>query len=292
MASTSHGLRSARYAHGASERQTIDFGFREVPYEEKQGMVGEVFRRVADSYDIMNDLMSAGVHRLWKDHMVRVLRPMPGARVLDVAGGTGDIAFRIVRAMDAARHGATGSAPSWDAAYSTPQSSEPRGSGCVVVCDINPSMIEAGKRRAPPTQPGGTTLEWAVGNAEALPFEDASFDAYTIAFGLRNVTDRDAALREARRVLKPGGRFMCAEFSHVANPALRAAYNLYSFQVIPLLGRVVAGDGDSYQYLVESIARFPEPEVLSEMMRDAGFDCVSYERLSGGIVALHSGFAL
>jgi 2-methoxy-6-polyprenyl-1,4-benzoquinol methylase len=226
----------------------------------------------------MNDLMSGGLHRLWKDHLVHeTLRPFSGQRHLDVAGGTGDVGFRVLRAIRKAE--AQSKAP------------EP---GSVVVCDISPEMLEEGKKKAEQASDLARDkgLSFVEGNAESLSFPDASFDSYTIAFGIRNVTDRDAALREAYRVLKPGGRFLCLEFSHITQPGLREAYDLYSFNVIPRIGGLVANDTESYQYLVESIRKFPDQEAFAGMIKAAGFRAVTYENLNLGLVAMHSGFKL
>ncbi len=244
---------------------TTHFGFRTVDADEKAGLVHGVFTRVASRYDIMNDLMSAGVHRLWKDAMMDWLAPRPGQRLLDVAGGTGDIAFRFLkRAGEGAQ---------------------------ATVLDLTESMLTEGRARAEAAQMQAA-LDWVVGDAMSLPFPDNSFDVYTISFGIRNVTDIPAALREACRVLRPGGRLMVLEFSQLPNPALQKAYDLYSFNVIPVMGQVVAGDRDSYQYLVESIRRFPDQESFAAMIRAAGFDMVKYRNLSMGIAALHSGWKL
>lgn len=235
------------------------FGFTPVAEDERQTRVNQVFDRVSARYDLMNDLMSVGIHRLWKREFVARLRPRPGERILDLAGGTGDIALRL------RRH--------------TQQ---------ITVCDINPSMLNEGRKRA--LDAGLITgIEWTCGNAESLPFPDQSFDAVTIAFGLRNVTHIDRALAEIRRVLKYGGRFFCLEFSHVALPGLDTLYDRWSFDVIPRLGGWITGDAASYQYLVESIRRFPAQLELVEMMRAARIALPRYSNLSGGIVAIHSG---
>ena len=244
---------------------TASFGFRDVPANAKAGMVRQVFDSVAASYDRMNDLLSLGVHRLWKDAMVDALVPRAGMRIVDVAGGTGDIAFRI-----AGRLG---------------------GEADIVACDINHGMLDVGRDRA--VDRGilrGVT--WVVGDAEALPFPDRSFDAYTIAFGLRNVTRIDKALRDAHRVLKPGGRFLCLEFSRVTVPLLGAIYERYSSVALPALGGLVAGDRESYRYLHESIRRHPPQEELAAMMVEAGFARAGWRDMTGGIVALHGGWRI
>jgi demethylmenaquinone methyltransferase/2-methoxy-6-polyprenyl-1,4-benzoquinol methylase len=223
--------------------------------------VREVFSSVARNYDLMNDLMSAGVHRLWKDAMVEWLNPRPGWRVLDVAGGTGDIALRIVRAVRGVE---------------------------ITVCDINPDMLAEGVRRAK----GEGAIRWIAGDAEALPVPNASFDAYTIAFGIRNVTHIDKALAEARRVLKPGGRFLCLEFSQVQAPGLDFLYDKFSFNVLPALGQIVAGDGEAYRYLVESIRRFPPQAAFAKMIEQAGLSRVQFRNLTGGIAAMHSAWRI
>jgi demethylmenaquinone methyltransferase/2-methoxy-6-polyprenyl-1,4-benzoquinol methylase len=238
------------------------FGFQQVAEGERQGLVNAVFARVANRYDLMNDLMSGGVHRLWKNDLINWLAPSKGTpqALLDVAGGTGDIARRF---LDAG-HGASS----------------------VTVLDISGEMLEAGRARH------GERMRFVQGNAEALPFPDKSFDAYTIAFGIRNVTHIEAALAEAFRVLKRGGRFVCLEFSEVRTPMVDKAYDAWSFHVIPRLGELVASDGDAYRYLVESIRRFPRQERFAEMIRAAGFERVQFRNLSSGIAALHSGWRL
>jgi demethylmenaquinone methyltransferase/2-methoxy-6-polyprenyl-1,4-benzoquinol methylase len=249
---------------GSETSGEADFGYRRVRAEEKARLVRQVFDSVADRYDLMNDLMSGGIHRLWKAELVDRLAPRAGQEFLDVAGGTGDIALRILRRAGGAR---------------------------VTVCDINESMLRHGRDRA--IDAGRLAgIGWVAGDAEALPFTDASLDGYTIAFGLRNVTDIDGALVEARRVLKPGGHFLCLEFSRVEAPLLGRLYDLYSFAVLPLLGQVVAGDREAYQYLAESIRRFPPQQELAERMTAAGLGRVSYRNLTGGIAAIHSGWRL
>lgn len=243
--------------------ETADFGFRTVPREAKKPMVRAVFDSVAPRYDLMNDLMSLGIHRVWKREFVAALDPRPRAMLLDLAGGTGDIAF------------------GWRA----------RGGGPVVLSDINPAMLSVGRERAHARGPmGGVGL--LVADAERLPLPDRTVDRVSIAFGLRNCTDKDAVLAEARRVLKPGGRFLCLEFSRVQVAALSPLYDAWSFQVLPRLGRVVAGDADSYQYLAESIRTFPDQDALAAMMRRAGLSRVTWRNLSGGIAAIHAGWRL
>jgi len=244
------------------------FGFETVPLGQKQGRVNEVFHSVARRYDIMNDLMSGGLHRLWKNALVSWLRPPKGSttwRHLDVAGGTGDVAFRI---LDAAGQGAD-----------------------VTVLDINGDMLAVGRDRADKLTFKGS-IGFVEANAEALPYPDRCFDSYTVAFGIRNVPRIDVALREAHRVLKRGGRFLCLEFAPVETPVLDRIYDAYSFSVIPEIGRRVTGDGESYRYLVESIRRFPRPEAFAAMLRAAGFARVTHRSYTGGIVNIHSGWKL
>jgi len=244
------------------------FGFKDVDPAEKAGLVRGVFDRVASRYDLMNDVMSGGVHRLWKDMTAARLNPQPGETVVDCAGGTGDIAERLARMARGAQKRRGGD--------------DPR----ILVVDYNAEMIAAGRARG--LDPA---IAWSVGDAQRLPLRDASADAYVIGFGIRNVTDIAAALREARRVLKPGGRFLCLEFSRPVAPSLARLYDAYSFKVIPAMGRLVAGDRDSYQYLVESIRRFPEQERFAGMIREAGFARVGYTNFTGGVAALHHGWA-
>ncbi len=247
-----------------SDEKTTHFGARDVPEDDKAGLVHGVFSSVASKYDVMNDVMSIGIHRLWKDAMMDWLAPLRGQRLLDVAGGTGDIAFRFLKRAP----GAT-----------------------AVVLDLTESMLAEGRKRAEAQQLAGQ-LDWIPGDAMALPFEDNTFDVYTISFGIRNVTRIPDALSEAFRVLKPGGRLMVLEFSQLPNPALQSAYDLYSFNVIPRMGKAIANDRESYQYLVESIRRFPDQETFLGMIRDAGFEQAKYRNLSMGIAALHSGWKL
>ena len=244
-------------------RQT-HFGYRNVAEEDKAGLVHGVFSRVASRYDVMNDLMSAGVHRIWKSAMMDWLAPRDGQHLLDVAGGTGDIAFRFLRRAPGAR---------------------------VTVCDMTEAMLVEGRHRAEAGQLADR-LSWVTGDAMRLPFADASFDRYTISFGIRNVTRIPDALAEAFRVLRPGGRLMVLEFSQLPVPMMQWAYDRYSFNVIPALGQMVANDRDSYQYLVESIRRFPDQQAFAALIRAAGFDRVQYRNLSMGIAALHSGWKL
>ncbi|WP_134498555.1 bifunctional demethylmenaquinone methyltransferase/2-methoxy-6-polyprenyl-1,4-benzoquinol methylase UbiE [Microvirga pakistanensis] len=246
--------------------ENTHFGFQSVPLGEKQDRVNEVFRSVAGRYDLMNDLMSAGLHRLWKDTLVSTLRPPRDRafRHLDVAGGTGDVAFRILDAGGAQTH--------------------------VTVLDINGEMLKVGAERADRRYDG--RVDFVEANAEELPLEASTYDAYTIAFGIRNVPRIDCALREAHRVLKPGGRFLCLEFSKVDVPLLDRIYDAYSFNVIPRMGQMVTGDAESYQYLVESIRRFPPPAAFARMIEDAGFRRVTYRQLTAGVVAIHSGWKI
>lgn len=236
------------------------FGYRSVTADEKTSLVRGVFSRVASRYDLMNDLMSFGIHRLWKKNFVAYIKPEPHHQILDVAGGTGDIAFLL--------H-AIGRGPK------------------VTVCDMSEEMVRVGRDRS--IEKGRADLRWTCGDASSLPFADDSFDLYTISFGLRNVTNKEAALREALRVLKPGGRFYCLEFSKVEVSPLDKLYQFYAFEVIPQLGRVVARDKDAYQYLVESIDRHPSQEELATLLREAGFSSVLYNNLNGGICAVHEG---
>ncbi|MFV0294188.1 MAG: bifunctional demethylmenaquinone methyltransferase/2-methoxy-6-polyprenyl-1,4-benzoquinol methylase UbiE [Paracoccus sp. (in: a-proteobacteria)] len=246
-----------------SNRQT-HFGFQTVDEDDKAGLVHGVFSRVASRYDVMNDLMSVGVHRIWKNAMMDWLNPQRGQHLLDVAGGTGDIAFRFLnRAPDAD----------------------------VTVCDMTESMLIEGRKRAE-AERLADRLDWVTGDAMALPFAANSFDRYTISFGIRNVTRIPDALTEAYRVLRPGGRLMVLEFSQLPVPALQWAYDRYSFNVIPVMGQMVANDRDSYQYLVESIRRFPDQDTFANLIRNAGFERVQYRNLSMGIAALHSGWKL
>ncbi len=240
---------------------TVDYGFQSVDPQEKTRRVRSVFERVARRYDVMNDVMSGGLHRLWKDHFVGKIKPRAGERILDLAGGTGDIAFRM------AKRGAE-----------------------VMVTDINPDMLAAGQKRGEAKKLAG--LSWQVENAEALSFADQTFDAVTIAFGIRNVTDKAKALLEAHRVLKYGGRFFCLEFSRQEWPVAAGIYDAYSMKVVPKLGKLIARDEEAYQYLVESIRQFPDAPAFAKMLSDAGFQQVRAERILGGVVAIHSGWKI
>jgi len=241
--------------------EKVSFGYTEVAPDEKTRRVGEVFRNVAARYDLMNDAMSGGMHRLWKDRFVRRVKPRVGEAILDMAGGTGDIAFRL------ARSGAN-----------------------VTVADINPAMLEVGMERA--RKRGIEGLIWAEENAETLSFPDRAFDAYTIAFGIRNVTHVPMALAEAHRVLKRGGRFFCLEFSTTLWPGFGEIYDAYSHHLVPKIGKFIARDEDSYRYLVESIRRFPDMETFRTMIAEAGFARASVEPMLGGLVAIHSGWKI
>jgi len=245
-------------------QKTTHFGFTDVPEDQKAGMVHGVFTNVASKYDIMNDVMSVGIHRIWKDAMMDWLAPRSGQRLLDVAGGTGDVSFRYL---------------------------ERAGQAQAVVLDMTESMLIEGRKRAEASSLADS-LDWVVGDAMALPFEDNSFDVYTISFGIRNVTRIADALSEAYRVLRPGGRLMVLEFSQLPNPMMQKAYDLYSFNVIPKMGKMIAGDAESYQYLVESIRKFPDQETFAGMIRAAGFENVSYRNMTLGVAALHSGWKI
>jgi demethylmenaquinone methyltransferase/2-methoxy-6-polyprenyl-1,4-benzoquinol methylase len=253
--------RQGRAKRGAMTEDTVSFGYADVAPEDKTRMVGDVFQRVAARYDIMNDAMSGGMHRLWKDQFVRRVKPRAGEEILDMAGGTGDIAFRLARA----------------------------GAG-VHVADINPAMLSVGMERA--RKKGIEGLIWGEQNAERLTFDDKSFDAYTIAFGIRNVTDIPAALREAHRVLKRGGRFFCLEFSTTTWPGFKELYDTYSHRLVPKVGKLIAQDEESYRYLIESIRRFPDMPTFKAMIGEAGFVNTKVEPILGGLVAIHSGWKI
>lgn len=239
----------------------VSFGYDDIDADEKAGRVGAVFSSVAKNYDVMNDAMSGGMHRLWKDRFVNRVKPRAGEMILDMAGGTGDIAFRM-QAHDA----------------------------LVTVADINPDMLAVGMERAEDRDIGG--LSWSEQNAEKLSFDSNSFDAYTIAFGIRNVTHIDQALKEAHRVLKRGGRFFCLEFSTTTWPGFSEVYDFYSHKIVPKVGQLIAGDADSYRYLIESIRRFPDMPRFEGMIRDAGFVQTRVEPILGGLVAIHSGWKI
>jgi demethylmenaquinone methyltransferase / 2-methoxy-6-polyprenyl-1,4-benzoquinol methylase len=253
-----------QYPMADSIDKTTHFGSQTIPEADKAGRVQGVFNSVASKYDVMNDAMSFGIHRLWKDAMMDWLAPRRGQKLLDVAGGTGDIAFRFLKRA---------------------------GSGHATVLDLTEPMLAEGRKRAEASRMLDS-LDWVVGDAMALPFEDNSFDVYTISFGIRNVTRPQEALNEAFRVLRPGGRLMVLEFSQLPNAGLQKAYDLYSFNVIPRMGQVIAGDRDSYQYLVESIRNFPDQQAFLGMVRQAGFERAAYRNLSLGIAALHSGWKI
>ncbi|WP_439525798.1 bifunctional demethylmenaquinone methyltransferase/2-methoxy-6-polyprenyl-1,4-benzoquinol methylase UbiE [Roseovarius mucosus] len=244
--------------------KTTHFGFQDIPESEKAGRVRGVFGSVASKYDVMNDAMSLGIHRIWKDAMMDWLAPRAGQRLLDVAGGTGDISFRFLKRA---------------------------GHGHATVLDLTEPMLVEGRKRAD-AESMADSLDWVVGDAMALPFPDASFDVYTISFGIRNVTRPQEALNEAFRVLKPGGRLMVLEFSQIPNELMQKVYDLYSFNIIPRLGQMIANDRDSYQYLVESIRQFPDQETFLGMVRQAGFENAKYRNLSMGIACLHSGWKI
>ncbi|MBA84308.1 bifunctional demethylmenaquinone methyltransferase/2-methoxy-6-polyprenyl-1,4-benzoquinol methylase UbiE [Thalassobius sp. S69A] len=245
-----------------TNQKTTHFGFTEVPEHEKAGRVQGVFGSVASKYDVMNDAMSMGIHRVWKDAMMDWLAPRPNTRLLDVAGGTGDISFRYLRRAGRAH---------------------------ATVCDLTEPMLIAGRQRAEADQMADS-LDWVVGDAMALPFADNSFDVYTISFGIRNVTRPQEALNEAYRVLRPGGRLMVLEFSQIPNDLMQKVYDLYSFNIIPKMGQVIANDRDSYQYLVESIRKFPDQDTFLGMVKQAGFENAKYRNLTMGIACLHSGW--
>lgn len=243
---------------------TTHFGFQTVPESEKAGRVQGVFGSVASKYDIMNDVMSVGIHRIWKDAMMDWLAPRAGQRLLDVAGGTGDVSFRFLKRA---------------------------GNAHATVLDLTEPMLVEGRKRAEATQKADQ-LDWVVGDAMKLPFDDSTFDVYTISFGIRNVTRPQEALNEAYRVLKPGGRLMVLEFSQIPNASMQWAYDRYSFNVIPVMGQIIANDRDSYQYLVESIRKFPDQDTFLNMVRQAGFENAKYRNLTMGVACLHSGWKI
>jgi demethylmenaquinone methyltransferase/2-methoxy-6-polyprenyl-1,4-benzoquinol methylase len=244
--------------------KTTHFGAETIPEGEKAGKVRDLFSDVANKYDVMNDVMSMGIHRIWKEAMMDWLAPRAGQKLLDVAGGTGDVSFKFLKRA---------------------------GHGHATVCDLTEGMLNEGRKRAEAAAMQDS-LEWVVGDAMALPFEDNTFDVYTISFGIRNVTRPQEALNEAYRVLKPGGRLMVLEFSQLPNPMMQKAYDLYSFNVIPRMGQLIANDRDSYQYLVESIRNFPDQETFLGMVKTAGFEQAKYRNLTMGIATLHSGWKI
>ena len=247
-----------------TDDKTTHFGFETVPEDQKAGRVQGVFNSVASKYDIMNDVMSVGIHRIWKEAMMDWLAPRSGQKLLDVAGGTGDISFKFLKRA---------------------------GSGHATVLDLTEPMLIEGRKRAEADKMADS-IDWVVGDAMALPFEDNTFDVFTISFGIRNVTRPQDALAEAYRVLKSGGRLVVLEFSHLPNDGMQKLYDLYSFNVIPQMGKMIAGDRDSYQYLVESIRKFPDQETFLAMIRDAGFENAKYRNLTMGVTALHSGWKI
>jgi len=247
-----------------TDDKTTHFGFETVPEDQKAGRVQGVFNSVASKYDIMNDVMSVGIHRIWKEAMMDWLAPRSGQKLLDVAGGTGDISFKFLKRA---------------------------GSGHATVLDLTEPMLIEGRKRAEADKMADS-IDWVVGDAMALPFEDSTFDVFTISFGIRNVTRPQDALAEAYRVLKSGGRLVVLEFSHLPNDGMQKLYDLYSFNVIPQMGKMIAGDRDSYQYLVESIRKFPDQETFLAMIRDAGFENAKYRNLTMGVAALHSGWKI
>ncbi|ALC48491.1 CG2453 [Drosophila busckii] len=258
----------------AGAEQTTHFGYQTVKESEKEAKVHEVFEQVAKSYDLMNDAMSMGIHRVWKDVFIERLGPTHGMRLLDMAGGTGDISFRYLK-------------------YLANQANPQQRQSHVTISDINQHMLDVGKERARQlTQLPNCSIDWKCADAEKLPFASDSFNAYTIAFGIRNCTHIDQVLSEAYRVLQPGGRFMCLEFSHLPNETMQWLYDQYSFQVIPPMGQLLAGQWQAYQYLVESIRRFPRQDQFKRMIEQAGFAHVTYENLTFGVVSIHSGFKL
>ena len=250
-------------ANQDADQGSVDFGYRTVQRSDKAGLVHGVFNSVASRYDLMNDLMSGGIHRLWKSAMIDWMAPQPHQKLVDLAGGTGDISMRFLS----------------------------DGGGVACITDINHAMLQAGRARRD-LQRMASRISWCVANAESLPFDNQIADFVTIGFGLRNITDRQAALREAYRILKPGGRLLCLEFSHVENQTLAKFYDSWSFNVLPVMGQVIAGDADSYRYLVESIRTFPTREVLADMFAQAGFSQIRVRSLSAGIACIHSGWKL
>lgn len=290
--STHASDKDASYKESAED--TTHFGFQSVTRDQKAHKVHEVFSSVAAKYDLMNDVMSAGIHRCWKDHFIRRLDPVPGCEYLDVAGGTGDIGFRILNHINtqyAVRHLDRNENKGDDEGSKMRKQKATNGTH-VTICDINQNMLTEGEKRFSHQvhDPDRNAVTFIIGDAMNLPFDDNTFDAYTIAFGIRNVVDINIALKEAIRVLKPGGMFSCLEFSRVQNPVLEQVYDWYSFNLIPVYGEILAGDWKSYQYLVESICKFPDQEDFKDMIQDVGFRLVHYENLANGIACIHSGY--
>ncbi|XP_028400390.1 2-methoxy-6-polyprenyl-1,4-benzoquinol methylase, mitochondrial-like [Dendronephthya gigantea] len=276
-------LRFSRGRYSTIKEEITHFGFETISKKEKSERVHHVFENVALKYDLMNDLMSGGIHRTWKDYFIRKINPCYGNKLLDVAGGTGDIAMRYLNFIKYNQ---------WEKKKKEKWGEMSQGKRSeIIVCDINQAMLDVGKRKA---KRFGieNDIAWVCGNGEALPFEDNTFDIYTIAFGIRNFTNVEKALEEAHRVLVPGGRFMCLEFSAVTTPIFERLYEMYSFQVIPVMGQIIAKDWDSYQYLVESIRQFPNQDEFASLIRDSGFRMVNYENLTFGVAAIHSAFKL
>ena len=283
-------------AHSTNSN-TTHFGYDEVPENEKQARVNQVFSSVADKYDLMNDVMSFGIHRIWKDHFIRVIRPDPQWNYIDVAGGTGDIAFRYLKEIDRYHPSSSQSSsqppitPTHTFIADNVKQTRIKPTSKCVVADINPNMLAVGKQRAIDNNLHDR-IQWVETNAEELPFENEQFDFYTIAFGIRNCTHIDRVVSEAYRVLKKGGRFLCLEFSQVNNTLLRYVYDQYSKTFIPPMGQIIANDWKSYQYLIESIRVFPKQKEFADLIRSCQFRYVTYENLSFGIAAIHSGYKL
>lgn len=283
--------------HSTTSNTTTNFGYDQVPEAEKQARVNQVFSSVADKYDLMNDVMSFGIHRIWKDHFIRVVRPDPQWNYIDVAGGTGDIAFRYLKDIDRYQSPApiptstTAETPTHTYMAGSVEQTRIRPTSKCVVADINPNMLAVGKQRAIDNN-FHDRIQWIEANAEELPFENEQFDMYTIAFGIRNCTHIDRVVSEAYRVLKKGGRFLCLEFSQVNNTLLRYFYDQYSQTFIPPMGQIIANDWKSYQYLIESIRVFPKQTEFADLIRSCQFRYVTYENLSFGVAAIHSGYKL
>lgn len=281
---------SNRYysADAASNQETASFGFKEVNKDDKQTEVNKVFTNVAEKYDIMNDIMSFGLHRVWKNHLINEISPNYQMKLIDVAGGTGDIAFRFLNHLETSIK----QDHLEDRLKEQNKSDAAESNFNITICDINESMLRVGQERSKSLS-FADRLSWRVGNAEDLVNEkDNSYDVYTIAFGIRNCTNLDKVIKEAYRVLKPGGRFLVMEFSKIDNAILKQFYDFYSFEIIPATGYMVAGDWDSYQYLVESIRMFPKQDEFAQLIKECGFKFVRYENLTNGVVAIHSGIKL